>query len=294
VDLDLVPKEDTQQARLYGVTANFVIRTKGVAEMANARPRYHELAATAVRLSKQGFPRGLSEGSVTDKPTGRVLHPHQRVGWMADLLPMLGYDDVYRQIKKDEGWRSQDNLQAGAYWVAPFLDPSYPRGSFVVTPPGLAGRSLGATHFVGMAGVGPDAATYPATDPRAGIFGYNRQTKLEDITDGASNTIYLIQVPPAPGRGWIMGGGATMQGVPEKDSVKPFVHTRADGKRGTVVMMADGSVRFISADISDEAFKKLCTTHAGETSDDLDTIAPKLPAAGEATAPARAGAAPKP
>ena len=42
------------------------------------------------------------------------------------------------------------------------------------------------THYVGVAGVGPDAGRLPADDPRAGVFGYGRQTRLEDITAGSS------------------------------------------------------------------------------------------------------------
>ena len=33
------------------------------------------------------------------------------------------------------------------------------------------------THYVGVAGVGEDAAQLPANDPRAGVFGYGRQTR---------------------------------------------------------------------------------------------------------------------
>jgi hypothetical protein len=39
----------------------------------------------------------------------------------------------------------------------------------------------GWTSYVGIAGLGRDAATLPKTDPRAGYFGYDRQTFLGDV-----------------------------------------------------------------------------------------------------------------
>jgi hypothetical protein len=138
---------------------------------------------------------------------------------------------------------------------------------------------LAATHFVGMAGVGIDAADYDPKDAsklkKLGVFGYDRWTKAEDVKDGLANTIYVIQVPPNYPRPWIAGGGATVEGVPEAGSIKPFVRTHANGKRGTYALMCDGSVRFIADSISDEAFKALCTTQGGEEVD-LDQVAPRV------------------
>jgi hypothetical protein len=55
------------------------------------------------------------------------------------------------------------------------------------------------------------------------------------------------------------GGGSTVRGVPQTRSIDPFV---ASGEKGTLVLMADGSVRFVSKNISPEAFEAfqaLCT-----------------------------------
>jgi hypothetical protein len=67
----------------------------------------------------------------------------------------------------------------------------------------------------------------------------------------------MIQVPPALRGPWLAGGGATVRGVPDKDSIRPFVSRNHDGKPGTYALMADGSVRFIAADISDQVLKAL-------------------------------------
>src|SRR5262249_25156557 len=129
------------------------------------------------------------------------------------------------------------------------------------------GEPVAATHYVGIAGVGMDAAEHSPTEPgwaeKVGIFGYDRATKLSDIKDGASNTILMSEVPPVYKRPCLAGGGATVLGVPEKDSIQPFVSAQNKGKQGTYVIMADGSVRFVSANVSDEAFKAMCTINGG-------------------------------
>jgi hypothetical protein len=146
---------------------------------------------------------------------------------------------------------------------------------------------------VGIAGVGRDAAYYkrgdPATDPKRGPLSYDGSATLDEIQNGRglSNTILMIQVPHDGDTGvspWIAGGGATLRGVPESNSIAPFVlskdrnkndigYSKDAGKtkqRGTYVLMTDGSVRFLDQSISDEAFKAMCTIN-GERGDPKDT-----------------------
>jgi hypothetical protein len=121
------------------------------------------------------------------------------------------------------------------------------------------------------------------------MFNYNFETRFEDVRDGLSNTIYLIQVPPTYPRPWIAGGGATVMGVPEKNSIAPFVWDQGSGKRGTHVIMGDGSVRFLSATMSDAAFQALVTKAGEDSAEDKGELVP--PPAGS-VGPAKV--APKP
>ena len=80
---------------------------------------------------------------------------------------------------------------------------------------------------------------------KRGVFGNERITKFSDIKDGLENTILILQVPPDYKTAWLAGGGSTVRGVPETDSVRPFVCTDYNGKRGTFAIMCNGDVRFI-------------------------------------------------
>ncbi len=213
---------------------------------------------------------------------GRPYEPKQRISWLAELLHYLGpeQDSLYRGIERTKSWNDPENLGAAATLVPQFLISNYPQSSWWVRYPGMT-QPAAATHYVGIAGIGADAAEYapndPATDKKLGVFGYDRATRLQDITDGVSNTILIAQVPPTYKRPWLAGGGSTVQGVLEKDSVRPFVSPQPDGKRGTLVVMADGSVRFVAENIKDDVFKALCTIKGGETGLIIDRDAPPVP-----------------
>src|SRR5690606_25308285 len=151
---------------------------------------------------KKHFPRGALWRSPSAE---RVIdwRPDQRLSWMVDLLPYLdggAWKDL--DIDRNASWDEGKNKTIAMAVIPQFLGRNggdlatryvaYPRG-----PGEMAG---GATaHFVGVAGIGLDAALYRADDPRTarklGIFGYDRVTKPEDIKDGLDKTILLLQVP---------------------------------------------------------------------------------------------------
>lgn len=256
---------------------------RGWMDMRAGAPHWVELAQAIGGLPKMNpnepyFPRGAFDRPLPHTRLGRPWAPTQRVSWMAQLLPALGYEDLYRGIKFDQSWRDYDNRGIAAAIIPEFLDASYPDASFFAKVSDLA-FPVGATHFVGVAGVGLDAAEYAANDPSVaklrGVFGYNRTTKVSDITDGTSNTIAALEVPWTFQRPWMAGGGSTVQGVPESKSIQPFISKQLGGKKGTLALFADNSVRFIADNIADDAFKGLCTIAGGEK-ENISADAPKV------------------
>jgi hypothetical protein len=260
----------------------YLIRVGSEIEMTTAHPHPYQLSdpIKAYTKANQQFPQGAFKRRVSATRGNRPWPPDQRVSWMADLLPHLGYDEVYRRIRFESSWKDSDNLIPSVTLIPPFLDSKATRGSWYVRYPGMT-YDVASTHFVGIAGVGLDAAEYSAGDPsvakKLGVFGYDRVTRLSDIADGLANTIVMAQVPSNFKSPWIAGGGSTVRGVPETQSIQPFISTKYDGKRGTFVVMADGSVRFLAENTSDEVFKALCTIKGGEPTGNLDQVAPLVP-----------------
>ena len=70
--------------------------------------------------------------------------------------------------------------------------------------------------------------------------------------------------------------GSTVQGVPTTGSIKPFVSATYNGKKGTHVLMADGSIRFVTDGISDALFQAMTTYKAGDKVDKMDEMAPLM------------------
>lgn len=252
------------------------------------RANPHDLARAVQQLGEKGlssreigpgqFPPGVFPGS------SHARDPMQRISWMAGLLPYMGHETLYSGIQFNHSWKDPANWLVARTLVPEFLDPRYPAALRSVNYPGLP-LEVGATHYVGIAGIGPDAAEYRADDPagvgKLGVFGYNRSTRLDTIQKGRglSSTAVMVQIPqeiPVGMTPWLAGGGSTLRGIPETNSVQPFVGQHGD-KRGTYVVMADGSVRFVSENISDAAFKALCTINGpAPTGFVIDSVAPKV------------------
>lgn len=258
--------------------APYFLREKGKVDMAMTQPRPHELGQRLREYSEknQKFPRGTFDRTLSVDRMHRPWQPDEKVSWMADLLPYLpGHADVHAQINFQKSWRDKENLDAAMTLVPYFLDRNSPPSSWYVTHPGLTGE-VAATHYVGVAGVGMDSADYPIQSPefakRRGVFGYDRETQLSDIGDLAY-TVVLLQVPPSLRGAWLAGGGSTVRGVPETKSVQPFVCASGPGgKRGTMAVMADGSVRFIAEDVNDKVFQALCVVDKNKPRQGMDEL----------------------
>ena len=77
-------------------------------------------------------------------------------------------------------------------------------------------------------------------------------------------------------RPWIRGGGATVQGVNPTESIKPFRVMQANRDFGAYAIMCDGSIRFIKPDCPDALFQAMVTYKAGDSTEGIDTYAPKV------------------
>jgi hypothetical protein len=188
--------------------------------------------------------------------------PVQRVSWLATLLPYLGYQELHDQISFADEWTDKKNIPIAATIVDAFLDPLVPQRRWKGYP--LDGVAL--THYVGMGGVGAEAPRLPKEHPKAGIFGYDRKTALEDVRDGTSNTIMMIQVRDVFGP-WIEGGGATVRAAQSQPYIGSTSGFGSPGDQGVMAIFADGSVRFIKKDIDPKIFEALCTMNGGESVD---------------------------
>ena len=191
--------------------------------------------------------RSLPSGTVVDS----AEEVSDRLSWVSSVLPYLDQAALYQNIDQGSGWNSDDNSPFTAVNIQTLINPA------VVT------TGEGLTNYVGIAGLGEDAPTLPVDHERAGVFGYERQTRFRDITDGTSNTIGVTEATGNYGR-WAAGGSATIRSVTQEPYINGPDGIGGPFPGGVQVMLMDGSVRFVSENIDPEVFKAMITIRGGE------------------------------
>ncbi len=276
IDAALLFSGEKNKNRADQEIGQLITRLKVGAESASSRSRIHELAAALQRYVEKNrhFPRGTIKRELTAE---RFVEwgPDQRVSWMAELLPYLG-DSEFANLPVDGehgSWNEGNNLRFASVMVPQYISHADPSAPVLIHYPGVP-LDVAVTNYVGVAGTGLDAADYAPGNAKDGVFGYDRETKAEDVKKG---TIVLLQIP-AGKTPWMGGGGATVRGVSEgADALQPFVGAEYQGRHGTFAVMGDFTVRFIPENTDPARFVTMCTLAGGGKVDDLDTVAPVVP-----------------
>ncbi len=182
------------------------------------------------------------------------LKPEKRLSWQAKILPFLDQAPLFQNVDFDESWEAKDNEQAVSTRLQVYINPSAPSQPDKVSGP---------TNYVGIAGVGKDAPTLPKTSKKAGVFGYNRTTRIRDITDGTSNTVMVSEAAKNLGP-WAAGGESTIRALTKKPYINGPDGLGGFHQGGCLMLMGDGSVHFISENIDPNTMEALSTIAGGE------------------------------
>jgi prepilin-type processing-associated H-X9-DG protein len=174
------------------------------------------------------FPPAYSADS-----SGKPLH-----SWRTLILPYIEQAALHGQFDFGEAWDGANNFRPSNTSVEVFSCPS--SGNFT---------AMETNYF---AVTGPNAA-WPGA----------RSLTISDFNDGISNTILVIEVAHA-GVAWsepkdftaaqVMALLKPAQGAPQLESHPGGFHA----------LFADGSVRYISSDISPATLQSLLTINGGE------------------------------
>jgi len=179
----------------------------------------------------------------------RAKHQRGFHGWMTLLLPHLGEDDLFHEIRLEVPFDDKANREAFAKDVEVFFAAGGDRSK-------VEGR-FGASHF---AGVGGEVESNDGTVSRAGLFGVNSKVSRDDVVDGLANTLAAGEIadeyPPwgDPENWRTIGKGLNRQ-----------THGFGNHDRsGACFLMADGSVRFFPNKTSPHVLTALSTRDGDE------------------------------
>jgi hypothetical protein len=201
------------------------------------------------------------------------LPVEKRLSWLVAVAAFMEQEQAYVGIDHTKAWDHERNRVPATGTglpgkFTPFHCPADP-ASAVPDPPGL-------TDYVGISGVGTDAASFTLDYPGTGDFGYERKTTQKDIKDGMASTIMVMETNSSNGP-WTAGGFPTTRGLDPAGS--PYLGASGQFGSGhrsckgwfspsstviTNVVFADSSVRGLTDSVSPEVLEALVTIAGGE------------------------------
>ncbi len=226
------------------------------------RADWYEAARACDEASHGRLHGAVTEYSQVEKkaPAGAInsgaLPPESVLSWLTSMLPYLGHEQWAKDLDRSYSWDSRKNRPVTMRTLGAVQNPAV----------GVRETASGypVSHYVGVAGIGAGAADLSRDDPRAGIFGYRESRPLSNVPDGASNTIATAGVTDGLGS-WASGGAPTVRAFTQQPYINGPDGFGSGQPGGMYVGMADGSARFLSANIDPTVLEHLATAAGGET-----------------------------
>ena len=212
------------------------------------------------------------------------------LGWGAMILPFMDQDNVWRLINSNASLASPLNAAVLKVQIPTYKCPSDPQPEFwQIKEEGSDSvlATLPIANYIGVFGTEElhGCENAPGDDPVLpngqcrgdGFFYHNSKVRLADVTDGTSNTFLTGERRTDRTLGWYSTwvgmfpeGEEAFQRIlgsadhPPNDPHAHFDDFSSNHTGGAQFTMGDGSVRFISASISEVVYSGLATISGGE------------------------------
>jgi prepilin-type N-terminal cleavage/methylation domain-containing protein/prepilin-type processing-associated H-X9-DG protein len=218
----------------------------------------------------ESLPPGVTnpDGPIRNEPQG--IH----VSWTVKILPYLEANALFRQFDQAAGAYAPANAKVRAAQLEMWQCPSDPE-MFVNED-----HTVARTSYVGC----HHDAEAPIDKDNHGLLFLNSEVRYSDIADGSSHTILVGEAPTSPsGLGWVSGTRATLRNTSRIVSSRRYLaaaeergadesnadplHVGGFGSHhsgGVNFGFADGSTRFVSANVDRELLRKLGNRADGE------------------------------
>ena len=224
-------------AAFFGGMAYLALKPSGV-PILNRNAQVAKCAANMQKISSALGAYVAEHGhfppAYTTDEGGVPLH-----SWRVLILPYLGYEPLYEQLKLDEPWNSKHNSRFASQMPLEYHCPADPQAF------------NGETSYVVIEGPGG----FP--------FNKSETISLADMRDGATRTLIVVETTGL-GLGWMQPSDVTsgeLEWAPGA-SVRGIGSQHADGR--FLVLTADGSVSALDADTTAAELRALATIAGGE------------------------------
>ena len=199
-----------------------------------------------------GFKEAAADGTYPSGCIGRGSLADERLSWLVSVLPFIEQQQLAQRFDSSKGFAG--NFEPAAKRMKNLICKASKEST----------NSEPFTHYIAMAGIGPDAASRLAGESGNGFMGYDRLTTADMIKDGTSNTIALMETRSNVGP-WARGGQSALRSfdpadLPLHGDQRPFGGHISSMEAG----MADGSVRAIMPKIDPAMLSAAITIAGGE------------------------------
>jgi prepilin-type processing-associated H-X9-DG protein len=253
----------------------WVVRARQLEVRVKCQKNVRELALNLINVqdAEGHFPAGtVYNGS---------LPPDSRLSWYVGAWSIVGDGQEVVHLNRAAAWDADENREPRISVALDSEPVKRVMGEWTAwLCPANANRAQpgwpGLTHYVGIAGVGEEAAALPRTDPAAGVFGYDPSLppahdrpssgiRLSDIKDGTSTTLLVAETATDNGA-WTAGGRPTVRGFdPSRlPYLGPGAQFGGSHPGGGMAGFADGSARFLADRLDPQVFAALATIAGGE------------------------------
>ncbi len=212
--------------------------------------------------------------------------PLEQHSWASMILPYLEQANLFGTIDFEQNLRHSSNLPAAATLVPSYRCPAYTGPEFSpFRSYTLNDEKYAIGNYVAFSATDIPHLWESRLEPEGVIFPVST-TRPTDITDGLSHTVFLVESREENQRVWMDGLTAGFTALPlvryagEKISLNftPYYPSRSYYSEygpssmhpgGAYHLLGDGSVRFITNDISKANYVAFCTRAGGEVIEDV-------------------------
>ena len=210
-------------------------------------------------------------------PRGGWPATSANLSWSASILPHLEEQPLYDSLNRKVPYTDPTNLKPGQTLLPIFLCPSSLRSSLKrksADLPSSSPNEYARTDYGALNGERGLRSSTATNDPERGVLILAKNIPLSAITDGASQTILIGEVPEGIHSLWISVKNVFDQSKPSNtlatygpqyvfyDSGHELNSYHAGG---AFAAFADGSVHFLSENMDVQVLAAFCSRNGEET-----------------------------